>query len=148
MTTGRGTRRFGRPRGITNPTAPHRSRANHRNTQSLALPVRCNPTYPWMLGSSWGDDNDNGVCGNARSGGLDALDSTRARPDRNDVDLEPAICVDAVHRAAQSKTRHHAGRASVHLLAPHHPADLLLAVPGIPGRPLRAETPDLARRRH
>src|SRR5579859_3251701 len=99
-------------------------------------------------GSSSGDGNDDGVCGNAQCGGIDALVSACARLDRDDVDLEPAICLDAVHRAAQSKARHHVGRAAVHLLAANHPADLLLAVPGVPGRPLRAKTPDLARRYH
>src|ERR1700739_4265195 len=75
-----------------------------------------------------------------------SLEPARARADRDDVDLEPAIRLDAVHRAAQCQAWDHAGRAAMDLLAVDHPADLVLAAAGLSGRQIRAAPSDLDRR--
>src|SRR6478752_4160389 len=151
MATGRAIRRF-RALRIVIRRWPASKKAVHlvAIARLLALPASRYRSYRWCrLGFIIGGlCDDDGFGGSARFDDIDALDTTRAGLDRDDGDLEPAIRLDAVHRAAQSKARHHAGRAAVHLLAAHHPADLLLAVPGVPGRPLRAKTPDLDRRHH
>ena len=77
---------------------------------------------------------------------LEPLESARSRPDRHDGDLQPAICLDAVHRPAQPEARNDARRIAVDVLAADHPADLVLAVAGLSGRPLRPAAPDLGRR--
>ena len=45
------------------------------------------------LDHGYGGDGGSSICD------VDALDSARARADRDDVDLEPAICLDAFHQA-------------------------------------------------
>src|SRR5690349_5777088 len=136
MAIGRAILPFARLRSAHRRSPAKKSRVIDLPARLLVLPASRRRSYRqigWGL-SYGGLRNDGGYGGRARLDSLDALDTTRAGLDRDDVDLEPAICLDAVHGAAQSKARHHAGRAAVHLLAAHHPADLLLAVPGIPGR--------------
>ena len=77
---------------------------------------------------------------------LESLEPACARLDRHDGDLQPAIRLDAVHRAAQPEARNDAGRIAVDVLAAHHPADLVLADAGLPGRSLRPAALDLGRR--
>ena len=74
------------------------------------------------------------------------LEPAHPRRHRHDGDLQPAICLDAVHRPAQPKARHDAGGTAVDVLAADHPANLVLAVPGLSGRPLRPAPADLGRR--
>src|SRR6185437_3750268 len=64
---------------------------------------------------------------------LESLGTTRPRPDRHDGDLVPAICVDALHRSAQSKARNDACGIAVDLFAAHHSANLVLAGAGLSG---------------
>src|SRR4051812_35446411 len=87
--------------------------------------------------------------GNSRNEGgrarvvLEPLVSTRARPDRDDGDLQSTVCVDALHRAAQPETWNDAGRTAVDVLIADHPANLVLAGAGVPRRPLRSAAADL-----
>ena len=75
-----------------------------------------------------------------------SLESADPRHHRHDGDLQSAICLDAVHRPAQSKARHDAGAIAVDVLAPDHPADLAVAIPGLSGRPFRPAPADRDRR--
>src|SRR5690242_5497664 len=79
---------------------------------------------------------------------LEALDSTDTRADRHDVDLEPAVHVDLVHGSTEPEARYYARRAAMDLLPSHHSPDLVLAIPGLPGRSLRPARPDLDRGPH
>ncbi len=73
------------------------------------------------------------------------LEPTHPRRDRHDGDLQSAICLDAVHRPSQPKTRNDAGGTAVDRLAADHPANLVFAVSGLPGRPLRPPPPHFSR---
>src|SRR5262249_48097590 len=68
---------------------------------------------------------------------LESLVSTCARRDRHDGDLVAAICVDAVHRAAEPEAGDDACGAAVDILAADHPADLVLAAAGLSRRQVR-----------
>ena len=78
-------------------------------------------------------------------GARQSLGPAPARHHRHDGGLEPAVRLGAVHRSAEQGARHHARRDPVDCLAADHSPDLLLAVPGVPGRPLRAQAADLGR---
>src|SRR5690242_13897884 len=76
---------------------------------------------------------------------LESLGSARARPDRDGADLLASICLDAVHRTAQSATRNDADGTTVDVLATHHFANLVLAAPGLSRRQVRSAAADLGR---
>ena len=77
---------------------------------------------------------------------LESLVPARSRLDRHDGDLQSAIRLDAVYRAAQPEARNDARRIAVDVLAADHSADLVLAAAGLSGRPLRPAPADFGRR--
>src|ERR1035437_934680 len=65
----------------------------------------------------------------------------------HDGDLFAAICLDAVHQAARQHARRGAGGVAGNLFAADRITDLFLAVPGLPGGPVRTTQPHCAGRR-
>src|SRR5665213_4358332 len=65
----------------------------------------------------------------------------------DDVDLQPAVYVDAVHPFTRRQTRRVAGAVAGDVLAADRPADFLLADPGVAGRSFRAAAFDIHRLR-
>src|ERR1700743_3633068 len=88
------------------------------------------------------NNDDDGCGGDAWIGGIDAVDATWARCDHDDVDLEPAICLDAVHQAVSGRASRQPAGDPDHLHHRDRAADLLLAGAGLSGRPLRPAPPD------
>src|SRR5208283_4018084 len=99
----------------------------------------CRRNMSWGHGT--GGTSDDRCSDNARLV-FKPLGPAHSRRDRHDGDLQPAICVDAVYRASQPEARDDACGAAVDLFPPHHPADVVLAVPGLLGGPVRPAPAD------
>ncbi len=97
-----------------------------------------------------GEDNGHASAGGARTDVRvvhESLVADGAGVHRNDVDLQSAIHLDAVHSRAARQARCFARAIAGDFLAADRPADLLLTDPGMAGRSLRAEAADLGRLR-
>src|SRR5665213_1635535 len=65
---------------------------------------------------------------------VNTLDPAGAGHDRHDVDLQPAICLDPVHKILSGRAWGNTGRHSVDVLDFDHSANLAVAVAGLHGR--------------
>src|SRR5690349_5267830 len=74
---------------------------------------------------------------------LESLGPARARLDCDDGDLQPAVCVDSIHRPTQPKNGDDPCGAAVDVLVAYYIANVVLTFTGLSGRPLRAEVADL-----
>src|ERR1700742_736543 len=105
------------------------------------LPVRWGTACPARSGGC----HDNHSAINSNGVVLESLVSTRSRRGRHDGDLVASICVDTVHRTVEPETGNDACGAAVDVLSPYHPANLVLAAPGLSGRQVWTTAPDLGR---
>src|ERR1700745_2626526 len=96
---------------------------------SLACTTRRVITYG--AGLIWGPCNEDGFGRSARVDSVDALDTTCAWLDRDDVDLKPTIRLDVVHKAISGCIGRDAGGDPGDLHHRDRAADLALAIAGL-----------------